>query len=63
MSALTAHDIHRLIDSLPAAALGELHGRDFLLTWDKSREALEAVFQTARVLKQLRQSNISARIW
>ena len=63
MTAPTAHDIHRLIDSLPAGALAELHGRDFLLTWDKSREALEAIFQVARVLKQLRQTNISARIW
>jgi knotted carbamoyltransferase YgeW len=59
----TAHDIQRMIDALSGTALGELHRRDFLLTWDKSREALEAIFQCARILRQLRTANISARLW
>jgi knotted carbamoyltransferase YgeW len=63
MPLLTAHDIHRMIDALSAKALAELHGRDFLLTWEKSREELEALLQVAAVLKKLRASNISARIW
>jgi knotted carbamoyltransferase YgeW len=63
MIQLTAHDIHRLIDGLSAGALEKLHGRDFLLTWDKSQQELETVMQAARVLKLLRQGNISARIY
>ena len=51
MAAMTPHDIHRMIDGLSAGALGELKGRDFLLTWDKSREELETILQTALVLK------------
>jgi knotted carbamoyltransferase YgeW len=63
MAAMTPHDIHRMIDGLSAGALGELKGRDFLLTWDKSREELETILQTALVLKALRTSNISARVY
>ena len=63
MPAVTAHDIQRMIDTLSRKALGELHRRDFFLTWDKSREALEAIFQCARILQKLRAGNISARLW
>jgi knotted carbamoyltransferase YgeW len=63
MPSMTAHDIHRMIDGLSKKALGGLHGKDFLLTWDKSREELEAVLQVAAVLKELRLANISARAW
>jgi N-acetylornithine carbamoyltransferase len=63
MSTMTDHDVHRLIDGLPSGALAELHGNDFLLTWDKSREALETVLQTARILKLLRTRNISTRVY
>lgn len=63
MPAMTPHDIHRMIDGLSAGALGELKGRDFLLTWDKSREELETILQTALVLKALRTSNISPRVY
>jgi knotted carbamoyltransferase YgeW len=63
MPALTAHDIHRMIDGLSNNALGELKGRDFLLTWDKSREELETILRCAQVLRSLRTSNISARVY
>ncbi|HEY9594843.1 MAG TPA: knotted carbamoyltransferase YgeW, partial [Spirochaetia bacterium] len=63
MPALTSHDIQKLIGGLPAAGLAELVGRDFLLTWDKSKQALEAVFQCARILKAMREANISARVY
>ena len=63
MPAQTAHDIHRMIDGLSAGALGGLKGRDFLLTWDKSREELETTLLVALVLKALRTSNISARVY
>jgi knotted carbamoyltransferase YgeW len=63
MHSTTAHDIHRLIDSLPAAALARVTGKDFLLTWDKTREELEAILQVAAILKQLRSTGTSARLW
>ena len=63
MPAQTAHDIHRMIDGLSAKALGGLAKRDFLLTWDKSREELEAILRCAQVLKALRTRNTSARVY
>jgi knotted carbamoyltransferase YgeW len=63
MPAMTPHDIQRMIDALPPSALAELRGRDFLLTWDKSREGLEAILQCALILKALRSGNISSRVY
>ena len=36
---------------------------DFFLTWEKSREELEAVFTVADALRHLRENNISAKIF
>ena len=48
MSPMTPHDIQRMIDGLAReSASASLHGRDFFLTWDKSREELEAIFDIA----------------
>jgi knotted carbamoyltransferase YgeW len=63
MPAMTSHDIHRLIDALPVSALAELHRKDFLLTWDKSVGGLEAILQCALILRALRTSNISSRVY
>lgn len=63
MPVITAHDIQRMIDGLPLKALAALRNRDFLLTWDKGRDELEALFRCAEILKALRVSNISARVW
>jgi knotted carbamoyltransferase YgeW len=63
MPARTAHDIKGAIDGLSMTSLGGLHRRDFLLTWDKSREELEAILQLAGILKEMRSANISPRVW
>jgi len=63
MPVITAHDIQRMIDSLAPKALSALRGKDFLLTWDKTRDELEAIFRCAEILKALRSSGISARVW
>jgi len=63
MPATTAHDIQKLIDGLSPESLGELHLRDFLLTWDKSRTELESVLECARILRAMRESNISPRVF
>mgnify|MGYP001266286515 CR=1 FL=1 len=44
----------------PGAGNG-LYGKDFLLTWEKSREDLETILNVAEDLAMLRQRNISAR--
>ena len=40
-----------------------LYQKDFLLTWEKTEEELDAVFQTARILRGLRLNNISSRVF
>ncbi len=37
----------------------DMHGKDFLLTWEKSDEELKAVFLIAELLKELHAKNIS----
>jgi len=40
-----------------------LYGKDFLLTWDKSVNELKLVLQTAELLKNLYEQNISLRVF
>ena len=40
-----------------------MYGDDFLLTWEKTYEELQAVFTVADALRCLRENNISARIF
>jgi len=61
--ATTPHDIQRQIDTFGKRPSSGLHGKDFLLTWDKTREELEAILSIALILKAFRTSNISPRLW
>lgn len=40
-----------------------LYGKDFLLTWEKSREELDLVLLVAEALKAMRAQNISTRVF
>lgn len=40
-----------------------LHGKDFLLTWEKTDDDLKVILQVATILKEMRQENISARVF
>jgi len=55
-------EIQKLIDKL-ASKKTAMHRRDFLLTWERSRDELDATFLAADILRALRESNISPRIW
>jgi len=55
-------DIQGMISRVASRNI-KMKGTDFLLTWEKSLDELEAVFDTARILRRLRQENISCRIW
>jgi knotted carbamoyltransferase YgeW len=40
-----------------------LHEKDFLLTWEKTQDELEAVFIVADALRAMRKAGISPRLW
>jgi knotted carbamoyltransferase YgeW len=40
-----------------------LHGKDFLLTWEKSEDELKMILEVASLLKDLRGQNISSRVF
>jgi knotted carbamoyltransferase YgeW len=41
----------------------KLFGKDFLLTWEKSDDDLKAILEVATILKELREQNISCRLF
>ncbi len=40
-----------------------LHGQDFLLTWEKSEGDIRTILQVASILKQMRDQNVSSRVF
>jgi knotted carbamoyltransferase YgeW len=50
-------------EALKALNTETLFGTDFFLTWDKTPEELQAIFTVADALRDLRERNISARIF
>jgi len=46
-----------------AATRIDMAGKDFLLTWEKSRAELDATFLVADILRGMRDNNISPRVW
>ncbi len=59
---MTLNEVSARIDALRAMKIG-LHGKDFLLTWEKSPEELEATFLVAEILRGMRENRISPRLW
>lgn len=41
----------------------DLFQKDFLLTWEKSKDDLKVILEIANILKQMRQGNISPRVF
>ncbi len=56
-------EIQNKIDRLASRNTKEMYLNDFLLTWDKSLDELEAVFGVAEILRGLRKENISPRVF
>ncbi|NLB66066.1 MAG: knotted carbamoyltransferase YgeW [Lentisphaerae bacterium] len=56
---MTVTQMLRSIQKLKA----NLHGKDFLLTWDKTLPELELILETARLMKYLYQENVSLRVF
>ncbi|THB81220.1 MAG: knotted carbamoyltransferase YgeW [Desulfobacteraceae bacterium] len=55
--------ITKSIQALADLDLGQMYLNDFFLTWDKTDDELAAVFQVADILRTLRDSNISPKVF
>ncbi len=55
-------NIQKIIDEIKKNKTN-LYGKDFLLTWDKTQEELNVILMVAEVLKEMRASNISPRLF
>ncbi len=51
------------LDALDALTFGDMYGSDFFLTWEKTDEELAAVFAVADALRNLRERNLSTKIF
>ena len=52
-------DILHSIESLSTKNTDGMYQNDFLLTWDKSEDEIDATLQTAEILRAMRRANIS----
>lgn len=55
--------IQDLISNLKSLSFENMYNNDFLLTWEKSKDELNAVLTVAEILRQMRSANISPRIF
>ena len=56
-------DIQKYLDQLEGLDFSGLYGNDFLHTWDKSTDELRALYAVAGALRNLRERNISSKIF
>jgi len=59
---MTMKEVAAQIDALRGKKIG-MYGRDFLLTWEKSAQEIEATFLVAEILRGMRQNAVSPRLW
>lgn len=56
-------DIKKAISELAALDTGGMHLNDFLLSWDKTDDEIQATFKVAQILRGLREKNISPKLF
>jgi knotted carbamoyltransferase YgeW len=56
-------EITNLIKKMEQLHYQDMFNHDFLLTWEKTNDELKAVFTIADILRQMREDNISPRIF
>ncbi len=56
-------NVKQFTDKLEQLNFENMYEGDFFLTWEKSRDELEAVFTVADALRHLRENNISAKVF
>lgn len=54
---------NQLVSTLEGLDAKNLYNNDFFLTWDKTQDELQAIFTVADALRDLRENNISAKIF
>ena len=55
--------MEKYIGALNNLNFGDMYNNDFFLTWEKTRDELDAVFTVADALRTLRENNVSSRIF
>lgn len=55
--------MENFVKKLDGLNFADMYNNDFFLTWEKSRDELEAVFTVADALRKLREENISPKIF
>ncbi len=55
--------INEYVKMLDALKFDNMYNNDFLLTWQKSEDELKSVFAVAEALRNLRENNISSKIF
>mgnify|MGYP000265351525 CR=1 FL=1 len=56
-------DMNKMIQELKALNLKDMYENDFLLTWEKSDDEIQGVFQVAEILRRMRENNFSSKIF
>ena len=56
-------NVKKYTDKLEKLNFSDMYDGDFFLTWEKSRDELEAVFTVADALRHLRENNVSTKIF
>lgn len=56
-------NFNSLMEKLKKLDYKNLYQNDFLLTWDKTQEELEAIFTVAETLRYMRENNISPKVF
>jgi knotted carbamoyltransferase YgeW len=55
--------INKMIKKLDRLENSDMFGDDFLLTWDKTDDELQSIFLVADALRDMRENNISTRVF
>ena len=53
----------KMIEKINGLNLKDMYLNDFFLTWEKTDDEIEGVFQVAELLRKMRENNISTRIF
>ncbi len=57
------NDMNKMIKELAALNIKDMYENDFLLTWEKTDDEIQGVFQVAELLRAMRENNISSKIF
>jgi len=60
---MVTEKIESIISELQQFHYKSMYLNDFLLTWEKSDDEVQATFRVAEILRALRQKNISSRVF